>query len=107
MVETYKNNNMITRNGEVIWQTGEITTSILDFVQFLGEATFTEMNKFYHEDIHGYMNYDPVRNRGGSFCHHLTNLKKPCKRVFDGKYRYLVKQSNGKWKVNEVHKMFL
>jgi hypothetical protein len=97
---------MITVNGVVKWKTGEITASILDFVEFLGEATFTEMNKFYLKDIQGYKEYDPVRNRGGSFCHHLTSLKEPRKRMFDGRYRYLVKQSNGKWKVNEVHKMF-
>ena len=81
---------------------GEITKLILDYVEYLGEATFTEMNKFYHQDIRGYMNYDPINNRGGSFCHHLVSLKEPRKRMFDGRYRYLVKQSNGKWKVNEL-----
>jgi hypothetical protein len=83
----------------MIFKNGEITTSILDFVEFLGEATFTEMNRFYQQDIQGYNSWDPVRDRGGSFCHHLTNLRNPSKRVFDGKYRYLYKSPNGKWKV--------
>tara|TARA_R100000234_G_C4952432_1_gene157963 strand:- start:422 stop:718 length:297 start_codon:yes stop_codon:yes gene_type:complete len=98
---------MITVNGVVKWKTGEITSSILDYVEFLGEATFTEMNRFYHQDIHEYKEYDPVKNRGGSFCHHLKSLKEPRKRVFDGRYRWLVKKDNGKWAVKEVHKMFL
>ena len=88
-----KNNN---------YKYGEITKLILDYVEYLGEATFTEMNKFYHQNTRFSSNYDPIKNRGGSFCHHLVSLKEPRKRMFDGRYRYLVKQSNGKWKVNEL-----
>ena len=103
MVETYKNNNMINNN----YKNGEITKAILDYVEFLGEATFTEMHKFYLKDIRGYKEYDPVKHRGSSFCHHLPSLKEPRKRVFDGRYRWLVKKDSGKWGVKEVHKMFL
>ena len=81
---------------------GEITNSILDYVESLGEASFTDMNKFYHQDIRGYMNYNPINNRGGSFCHHLTSLRQARRRTFDGRCRWLVKQLNGKWKVLEV-----
>ena len=87
-----KNNN---------YKYGEITNSILDYVEALGEASFTDMNKFYKN---GYIDgeYDSYKDRGGSFCHHLVSLREPRKRMFDGRCRWLVKQSNGKWIVNEI-----
>ena len=81
---------------------GEITNSILDYVEYLGEASFTDMNKFYHQNTQFSSNYDPIKNRGGSFCHHLVSLRQPRRRAFDGRSRWLVKQLNGKWKVLEV-----
>ena len=88
-----KNNN---------YKYGEITNYILDYVESLGEASFTDMHKFYLKDIRGYKEYDPVKHRGSSFCHHLPSLKEPRKRTFDGRCRWLVKQPNGKWIVNEI-----
>ncbi len=81
---------------------GEITNSILNYVESLGEASFTDMNKFYKYGVRNSKSYDSYRDRGGSFCHHLTSLRQARRRTFDGRCRWLVKQLNGKWKVLEV-----
>lgn len=71
---------------------GEITTSILDFVENMETATWTDMNKYYIHLQTGrntLEDYDPVQDRGGSFPHHFQQLRTPRKRLFDGKTRWL------------------
>ena len=72
---------------------GEITTSILDFVENMGTATYTDMNKYYiflQTGRNTLEEYDPVEDRGGSFPHHFQQLRTTRKRMFDGKTRWLV-----------------
>ena len=71
---------------------GEITTSILDFVENMGTATYTDMNKYYiflQTGRNTLEDYDPVHDRGGSFSHHFQQLRTIRTRVFDGKTRWL------------------
>ena len=53
---------------------GEITTSILDFVENMGTATYTDMNKYYiylQTGRNTLEDYDPVQDRGVVF--HITS----------------------------------
>ena len=71
---------------------GEITTSILDFVENMGTATYTDMNKYYiylQTGRNTLEDYDPVQDRGGSFSHHFQQLRSIRRRMFDGKTRWL------------------
>ena len=71
---------------------GEITTSILDFVENMGTATYTDMNKYYiylQTGRNTLEDYDPVADRGGSFSHHFQQLRTIRTRMFDGKTRWL------------------
>ena len=71
---------------------GEITTSILDFVENMGTATYTDMNKYYiylQTGRNTLEDYDPVQDRGGSFSHHFQQLRTIRTRMFDGKTRWL------------------
>ncbi len=72
---------------------GYVGWSILNYVEDKGFATYTEMEEFYQIQIRGQQ-----KQKGGSFIHHLHNLKRKdpnrkCK-------RYLHKSDNkGMWEV--------
>lgn len=70
---------------------GTIANQILNFMNSIGEATFTEMKTYYDVDIRG----NATMINGGSFAHHLQSLRKPSvKRGW-----YLSKQLNGKYAI--------
>ena len=67
---------------------GYVGWSILNYVEEKGFATYTEIEEFYQTQIRGQQ-----KQKGGSFIHHLHNLKRKdpnrkCK-------RYLHKSDNG------------
>lgn len=68
---------------------GTITQQIWQFMNSIGEATYTEMKTFYDVDIRG----NATMIDGGSFIHHLQSLRKPSKK----RGWYLVKQLNNKY----------
>ena len=69
-------------DGSPRWSYGEITQYMLCFVKENPGCTYTDMNKFYLCFIGGLENYDPVRDRGGSFPHHYQSLVSMKKRRF-------------------------
>jgi len=68
-------------------ESGWITQAILDYVDEVGVATFTEMNDFYKAITLG----------SNSFTHILQNLRTPYKNRKT--QRYLAKTANGKYVV--------
>jgi hypothetical protein len=68
---------------------GTITQQIWQFMNSIGEATFTEMKTFYDVNIRG----NATMINGGSFIHHLQSLSKPSKK----RGWYLSKQLNNKY----------
>lgn len=71
---------------------GYIGWSILNYVEDKGFATYTEMETFYQTQLRGFDKH----TKGGSFIHHLNNLKRedPKRRC----KRYLHKSDNeGMW----------
>ncbi len=91
MKEKYSNKNQKLQKGD--W--GYIAQSILDFVEQKSEATFTEMKTYYDVVLRGY----PKMIEGGSFIHHLQQLRNT-KNVSGRRCnRLLYKSVNGKYKV--------
>jgi hypothetical protein len=79
---------------------GAITAQILQHVKMNGPCSYTELNKLYKEIQYGYpVNYDSVRDRGGSYPHHHASLTTPRKRKYSGKIEMLIKEPgrNGKY----------
>lgn len=68
---------------------GSITNQIWNFMNSVGEATYSEMKTFYDVDIRG----NATMIDGGSFIHHLQSLRKPSKK----RGWYLSKQLNNKY----------
>jgi len=68
-------------------ESGWITQAILDYVDEVGVATFTEMNEFYKTITLG----------SNSFTHILQNLRIPYKNRKT--QRYLAKTANGKYAI--------
>ena len=81
---------------------GWVGQELLDFVQcnsggVLGNGVrFTDMQNYYQLKIRGFSD----KERGGSFIHHLHNLKRQDPNRRCG--RYLVKGSDGLWRVNKI-----
>ena len=81
---------------------GWVAQELLDFVQcnsggVLGNGVrFTDMQNYYQLKIRGFSD----KERGGSFIHHLHNLKRQDPNRRCG--RYLVKGSDGLWRVNKI-----
>jgi hypothetical protein len=73
-------------------QYGDVTKQLFKFVMENEPVSYTEINKFYQMKIQGKKTYDPVKDRGGSFSHHLVNMKKKSKRNYSGVVEYLVKK---------------
>ncbi len=79
---------------------GWVAQELLDFVEcnsggVLGNGVrFTDMQNYYQLKIRGFSD----KERGGSFIHHLHNLKRQDAKRRCG--RYLVKGSDGLWRVN-------
>jgi hypothetical protein len=91
MKEKYSNKNQRLSEGD--W--GYIAQSILDFVEQKSEATFTEMKTYYDVVLRGC----PKMIQGGSFIHHLQQLRNT-KNVSGRRCnRLLYKSTNGKYKV--------
>ena len=72
---------------------GTIANQIWQFMNSIGEATFTEMKAFYDIDIRG----NATIIDGGSFIHHLQSLRKPSKK----RGWYVTKQLNGKYSLRD------
>jgi len=81
---------------------GWVGQELLDFVEcnsggVLGNGVrFTDMQNYYQLKIRGFSD----KERGGSFIHHLHNLKRQDPNRRCG--RYLVKGSDGLWRVNKI-----
>jgi len=81
---------------------GWVGQELLDFVEcnaggVLGNGVrFTDMQNYYQLKIRGFSD----KERGGSFIHHLHNLKRQDVKRRCG--RYLVKGSDGLWRVNKI-----
>ena len=81
---------------------GWVGQELLDFVEcnsggVLGNGVrFTDMQNYYQLKIRGFSD----KERGGSFIHHLHNLKRQDPKRRCG--RYLVKGSDGLWRVNKI-----
>jgi hypothetical protein len=81
---------------------GWVVQELLDFVEcnaggVLGNGVrFTDMQNYYQLKIRGFSD----KERGGSFIHHLHNLKRQDPNRRCG--RYLVKGSDGLWRVNKI-----
>jgi hypothetical protein len=81
---------------------GWVAQELLDFVEcnaggILGNGVrFTDMQNYYQLKIRGFSD----KERGGSFIHHLHNLKRQDLKRRCG--RYLVKGSDGLWRVNKI-----
>jgi len=79
---------------------GWVGQELLDFVEcnsggVLGNGVrFTDMQNYYQLKIRGFSD----KERGGSFIHHLHNLKRQEPKRRCG--RYLVKGADGLWRVN-------
>jgi hypothetical protein len=79
---------------------GWVGQELLDFVEcnsggVLGNGVrFTDMQNYYQLKIRGFSD----KERGGSFIHHLHNLKRQDAKRRCG--RYLVKGTDGLWRVN-------
>ena len=72
---------------------GTIAQQIWQFMNSIGEATFSEMKTFYDVDIRG----NATMIDGGSFIHHLQSLRKPSKK----RGWYVTKQLNGKYSLRD------
>ena len=46
-------------------------------------------------NIKGKKTYDPVKDRGGSFSHHLVSMRKMSKRNYSGRVEYIKKELGG------------
>ena len=81
---------------------GWVAQELLDFVEcnaggVLGNGVrFTDMQNYYQMKIRGFSD----KERGGSFIHHLHNLKRQDPNRRCG--RYLQKGSDGLWRVNKI-----
>jgi len=81
---------------------GWVGQELLDFVEcnaggVLGNGVrFTDMQNYYQLKIRGFSD----KEKGGSFIHHLHNLKRQDPNRRCG--RYLVKGSDGLWRVNKI-----
>ena len=82
---------------------GEITGKLLEYAKANEPVSYTELNKFYQMEIHGKDSYEPVRDRGGSFVHHMRSMKNKIRRQYSGKVEYLLKDRSaghlGKYKL--------
>ena len=83
-------------------QSGAVTRHMLDYVRDNGPVSYTDLNMEYYF-YQGGRDYDPVRDRGGSYSHHHGQLQtRKSRRIKasplvvsewiektrDGKYRY-------------------
>jgi len=81
---------------------GWVGQELLDFVEcnaggvLANGVRFTDMQNYYQLKIRGFSD----KERGGSFIHHLHNLKRQDPKRRCG--RYLVKGSDGLWRVNKI-----
>ena len=71
---------------------GDVTKELFKFVIENEPVSYTEINKFYQMEIVGKKTYDPVKDRGGSFSHHLVSMRNKSKRNYSGVVEYLVKR---------------
>jgi hypothetical protein len=71
---------------------GTVTKQLFEFVKENEPVSYTEMNKFYQMKIVGKKTYDPVKDRGGSFSHHLVSMRNKSKRNYSGMIEYLYKR---------------
>jgi len=74
---------------------GDVTKQLFEFVKENEPVSYTEMNKFYQMKIVGKKTYDPVNDRGGSFCHHLVSMKNKSRRNYSGRVEYIKKKLGG------------
>ena len=74
---------------------GNIIKQLFEFVKKNEPVSWTEMNKFYLLNIKGQKTYDPIWDRGGSFCHHLVSMKNKSRRNYSGKIEYIKKELGG------------
>ena len=81
---------------------GNVIKQLFEYVKETEPCSYTDMNKFYQMDIKGKTTYDPVKDRGGSFSHHLQSMRNKSKRNYSGKVEYLIKEDGGKY-IRLVH----
>ena len=87
--ERYRNSHIISNeeaDEDAGYKPKGVTQSILDYVEFKGEATYTEMHNFYR-----------ITFGSNSFSHILISLVIPYKNRLTR--RYLYKKANGKYVV--------
>tara|TARA_R110001583_G_scaffold24369_1_gene88980 strand:- start:5072 stop:5380 length:309 start_codon:yes stop_codon:yes gene_type:complete len=79
---------------------GLITQKLFEYVKLNQPCSYTELNKYYQFVCTGrntLEDWDPVKDRGGSFSHHFVNMRNKSKRNYSGKIEYLIKDSDGWW----------
>jgi len=77
---------------------GNIIGKLFEYVEFHEPCSYTELNKYYQYISKGkniLEDWDPVRDRGGSFSHHFQSMRNKSRRNYSGKVEYLVKQNTG------------
>ena len=79
-------------------QYGNVIKQLFEYVKLNEPCSYTDMNKFYQMKIKGKTSYDPVKDRGGSFSHHLISMRNKSKRNYSGKVEYLIKATGHKGK---------